>query len=50
VSRLACILGCRVSSLPIKYLDLPLGVAFKAKFIWDSIIEKISWMEKTLVI
>jgi hypothetical protein len=45
VSGLARILGCRLSSLPIKYLGLPLGAPFKAKYIWDSIIEK---MEKRL--
>jgi hypothetical protein len=26
--------------LPMKYLGLPLGAKFKAKSIWDSIIEK----------
>jgi hypothetical protein len=38
-------LDCRVSSLPLKHLDLPLGVPLKAKSTWDSIIEK---MERTL--
>jgi len=33
VSGLACIMGCRVSSLPIKYLGFPLGAPFEAKFI-----------------
>ena len=32
---------CMASSLPIKYLGLPLGASFKAKSIWDDIIEKI---------
>jgi len=41
VEGLASILGCRVSSLPIKYLGLPLGASFKANFIWDDIIEKV---------
>lgn len=41
VSSLARSLGGRVSSLPMKYSGLPLGTKFKAKFIWDSIIEKI---------
>jgi hypothetical protein len=41
VGRLARILGCRVSSLPMKYLSLPLGASYKAKLIWDSIIEKM---------
>jgi hypothetical protein len=30
VEGLARILGCRVSSLPMKYLGLPLGASFKA--------------------
>jgi hypothetical protein len=38
---LARILGCRVSSFPMMYLGLPLGASFKAKFIWDGIIENI---------
>jgi hypothetical protein len=41
VDGLASILGCRVSSLPLKYLSLPLGASFKAKSIWDGVIEKI---------
>jgi hypothetical protein len=41
MSGLARILGFRVSSLPMKYLGLPLGAPFKAKLIWDVIIEKI---------
>jgi hypothetical protein len=35
------ILGCGVSSLPSKYLGLPLGAPFKAKSIWDDIVGKI---------
>jgi len=38
---LGTILGCSVSSLPMKYLGLPLGPSFKVKSIWDGIIEKI---------
>jgi hypothetical protein len=41
VSGLARILGCRVPSLPVKYLGLPLGAPFKAKSVWNSIIEKM---------
>jgi hypothetical protein len=41
VDGLAGLLGGRVSSLPLKCLGLPLGVAYKAKHIWDSVIEKI---------
>lgn len=41
VDELAGILGCTVSSLPLKYLDLLLGASLKAKSIWDGAIEKI---------
>jgi hypothetical protein len=41
VRELASILGCRVSSLPMKYLGLPLGAPFMAKSIWDDIIKKM---------
>jgi hypothetical protein len=41
VDGLASILGCGVSSLPMKYLGLPLGTSFKAKSIWDGVLEKI---------
>lgn len=54
VSGLACILGYRVSSLPMKYMGLSLDASFKAKFISDTIIKKMekrfSWVEKTLLI
>jgi hypothetical protein len=41
VGGMAHILHCKVSSLPMKYLDLPFGASFKAKSIWDGIIEKM---------
>jgi hypothetical protein len=41
VCRLARLLRCGVATLPIKYLDLPLGASFKAKHIWDGILEKM---------
>jgi hypothetical protein len=41
IEGLARILGCRASSLRMKYLGLPLGVSFKAKLIWNNIIEKV---------
>jgi hypothetical protein len=41
VEGLADILGCGVSSLPLKYLGLPLGACFKAKPIWNGVVEKI---------
>jgi hypothetical protein len=34
LEELASILGCRVSSLPIKYVDLPLGASYKATSIF----------------
>jgi hypothetical protein len=37
---LAGILGCGVSSLPMKYLGLLLGAYLKFKFIWEGVIEK----------
>jgi len=37
---LACIIGCKISSLSMKYLGL-LGACFKANSIWDGIIRKI---------
>jgi hypothetical protein len=40
VDGLAGILGCKASSLPLKYVDLPLGAFYKAKSIWDDVIEK----------
>jgi hypothetical protein len=48
----ADILGCEVSYLPLKYLGLPLGASYKAKSIWDGVIEKIassaSWKQRYL--
>jgi hypothetical protein len=41
VEDLASILGCRVSSLPMKYLGLPLGASYKATSIWNDVIEKM---------
>jgi hypothetical protein len=43
---LAGILGCGVSSLPLKYFGLPLGAPFKAKSNWDEVVCKI---EKRLI-
>jgi hypothetical protein len=40
VEGLSRILGCGLVSLPIKYLDLPLGAQYKASNIWCNIIEK----------
>jgi hypothetical protein len=40
VGSLASILGCKVFSLPMKYLCLSLGAQFKGKSIWNGIIKR----------
>ena len=37
------ILGCRIGSLPITYLGMPLGASHKSLTIWNPILEKIEW-------
>jgi hypothetical protein len=37
---LADIMGCRIGSLPMSYLGMPLGANFKSKTVWNSILEK----------
>jgi hypothetical protein len=34
-------LGCRVASLPLKHLGVLSGALYKAKHIWNNVIEKI---------
>ena len=46
IEEFADILECKTSKLPMKYLGLPLGANFKAKDIWNPIVEK---MEQRLV-
>lgn len=41
VEELAQILGCKVFSLPMKYLGLQLAARLKSKVIWDTILEKV---------
>ncbi|KAG6646726.1 hypothetical protein CIPAW_07G027800 [Carya illinoinensis] len=41
LSELADFLGCKVSSLPMKYLGLPLEAFYKSKTMWDGVVEKI---------
>jgi hypothetical protein len=41
MGMLADILGCGVATLPVKYLGLPFGASYKAKHIWDGVIEKL---------
>jgi hypothetical protein len=38
---LADILCCRIGSLPMSYLGMPLGFTFKSTLIWNPIIEKM---------
>jgi hypothetical protein len=46
IGNLAAYLGCRVTSLPMKYLGLPLGAAYKATSMWNGVTEQ---MERRLV-
>ena len=41
VEALAAILRCKVAQLPITYLGLPLDSTFKAKAIWNGVLEKM---------
>jgi uncharacterized membrane protein YdjX (TVP38/TMEM64 family) len=41
MGKLTSILGCGTSSLPLKYLGLLLGASYKAKSIWNVIVEKM---------
>jgi hypothetical protein len=43
VVELANTLGCGTFSLPLKYLGMPLRASFKAKSIWDDIVEKMEY-------
>ena len=45
VHALIEILGCRVGTLPMSYLGMPLGASHKSLSIWSPILEKI---ERTL--
>jgi len=41
VESLVHILGCRIGSLPMTYLGMPLGASFKSISIWNVVIEKV---------
>ena len=41
VHALAKILGCRIGTLPMTYLGMPLGASYKSPTIWNPILEKI---------
>ena len=45
IQSLASILQCRVVSLPMTYLGMPLGTSYKTASIWNLILER---MEKKL--
>lgn len=56
IEELASNLGCQISSLPMKYLELefPLGASFKANSIWDPMLElmqrRLSWVEENVFV
>jgi hypothetical protein len=41
IERLETILGCKTSTLQMQYLGLPLGSKFKARTIWNAVLEKM---------
>ena len=43
MEELVEMLGCRQSSLPLKYLGLPLGATYKEETIWNPILQKMEW-------
>ncbi|XP_042974721.1 uncharacterized protein LOC122306358 [Carya illinoinensis] len=48
LSEMATILDCKVSSLPMKYLGLPLRAHYKSKVMWEGIVEKIEGVTNRL--
>nr|XP_023889544.1 uncharacterized protein LOC112001605 [Quercus suber] len=49
VHVLAEILGCRIGSLPITYLGMPLGASHKSPTVWYPILEKIERCREDVV-
>jgi hypothetical protein len=41
LSYLVDILSCRIGTLPMTYLGMPLGSSFKALGVWNPIVEKV---------
>ena len=39
--RLAALLSCKIRSIPLNYLGMPLGAPHKALSMWDPILEKV---------
>lgn len=35
------ILECKVATLPVSYLGLPLGATFKATRVWDGVVDRV---------
>lgn len=42
ISRLALVLECAISYLPLTYLGLPLGGNLRSNMFWDSMVDRIS--------
>jgi hypothetical protein len=43
IGNLVAYLGCRVAGLPMKYLELPLGAAYKDTSMWNGVTEQMEW-------
>jgi hypothetical protein len=41
IGNLTAYLGCRVASIPMKYLGLPLGAAYKDTSMWNGVTEQM---------
>ena len=41
LEELVAVLGCKLSTLPMTYLGLPLGAKFNSTMIWNPVIEKM---------
>jgi hypothetical protein len=41
IGNLAAYLGCRVASIPMKYLGLPLGAVYKDTSMWNGVTEQM---------
>ena len=41
ISDLVSILDCKITTLPMQYLGLPLGAGFQSKTVWEPILEKL---------
>lgn len=41
IQNLASIMGCKVATLPMKYLNMPLGAPFKSRTVWEGVLENI---------